>query len=359
MTWEPKFLVTGIGSVPFDNPDHAVSLSLAHFPEAPFWPQLLKLDLREQMEIQYSEGIPGAVIDQQKKRLYIETSGDRSQALAEFYETYLRAMDPDHGTGDCSALAIGPDFARGIYALEKRLQAGGKKLPFCKVQTTGPVSFALTVTDEHQRSIFYNEEYRDVVTKALAMKCRWQIQKFQPYAEKIICFIDEPVLSAFGSSAYLSVRREDVVSMLMELADAVHADNAFAGVHCCGNTEWSIPIEARVDLISFDAFEFGETIALYPEAVEAHYESGGSLAWGVVPTSAAVQNASVASLAEHLEKMIDNLASRGIHRGRIAERAVITPSCGTGSMSPENSEKVFGLAQELSRVLRKKYGFEK
>ena len=72
-----------------------------------------------------------------------------------------------------------------------------------KVQTTGPCSFALTIVDENKRAIYYNEEFRDVVVKALAMKCRWQIQKFKPFAENIICFIDEPILSAFGSSTYV------------------------------------------------------------------------------------------------------------------------------------------------------------
>ena len=75
------------------------------------------------------------------------------------------------------------------------------------MQTTGPCSFSLTIVDENKRAIYYNEEFRDMIIKALAMKCRWQIQKFQPYADKIICFIDEPILSAFGSSTYVSVKR--------------------------------------------------------------------------------------------------------------------------------------------------------
>jgi hypothetical protein len=73
--------------------------------------------------------------------------------------------------------------------MKKRLQSLGSKLPFGKVQTTGPCSFALTIVDENKRAIYYNEEFRDIVIKALAMKCRWQIQKFQPFAQKVICFV--------------------------------------------------------------------------------------------------------------------------------------------------------------------------
>jgi hypothetical protein len=351
----PRFLATGIGSMPFTDPLHSVEISLTRLTEAPFWPQLPRIDMNEQMEIQYSEGLPRAVIDREKGRMYFDTSGDYSEAFASFYEAYMKAMDPDQGDGDCSALAIGPEFSRGIPAFEKKLQAGGANLPFIKVQTTGPCSFALTVVDENKRAIYYNEEFRDVLVKALAMKCRWQIRRFQPYAERVICFIYEPILSAFGSSTYVSVKREDVVAHLRECIDAVHADGALAGIHCCGNTEWSILIDAGVDIVNFDAFGYGETIAMYPEAVQTLFERSGALAWGVVPTSAAIREQSVNGLVSHFDGLIDHLASKGIDRRKILEQAMITPSCGTGSMESVDAEKVFEMTQALSLAMRRKY----
>jgi hypothetical protein len=352
---KPKFLATGIGSMPFTDVQHAIDVSLTKLPEAPFWPQLPKVDLHEQMEIQYSEGMPCIVIDREKGRMYFETSGDYSEAFAQFYEAYMMAMDPEGGTGDCSAAAVSPDFSRGIYAMEKRLQSLGSQLPYGKVQTTGPCSFALTIVDENKRAIYYNEEFRDVVIKALAMKCRWQIQKFQPFAEKVICFVDEPILSGFGSSTYISVKREDVVTHLAEMIAAIHMDNGIAGIHCCGNTEWSILIDAGVDIVNFDAFGYGDTIAMYPEAVKTHLERGGMLAWGVVPTSKAIQEQTIKSMVAHFEKMMDNLASKGIDKQLIVEQAIITPSCGTGSMAPADAEKVFEMTALLSKAMREKY----
>ena len=69
-------------------------------------------------------------------------------------------------------------------------------------------------------------------------------------------------------TTYVSVKREDVVAHLTEVIEAIHSDNALAGIHCCGNTEWSILIDAGVDIVNFDAFEFGETIAMYPYSVK-------------------------------------------------------------------------------------------
>jgi len=356
MSIKPKFLTTGIGSMPFSDVDHAIEVSLRRL-GAPIWPQLPKFGLHEQMEIQYSEGMPCCIIDEEKGRMFFDTSSDYSEPFAAFYETYMAAMDPDSGSGDCSAMAITSAFSKGLHATEKKLQNLGRKLPFVKVQTTGPCSFSLTIVDENKRAIYYNEEFRDMIIKALAMKCRWQIQTFQPYADQVICFIDGPILSAFGSSSYVSVKRSDVVDHLGEVIAGVHADNALGGIHCCGNTEWSILIDAGVDIVNFDAFAYGETIAMYPAAVKAHLARGGCLAWGVVPTSTAIREQTVDSLVNQLEKVMTHLAGQGIDKGMIAEQAIITPSCGTGSMEPEDAEKVFEMTEQLGKAMREKYGF--
>ncbi len=358
MSFQPRCLATAIGSLPHLDADTAVDVVLSALPDAPIWPQLPRISLNEQMEIQYSEGMPGIVIDREKRRMYFDTATDHSEALAGFYEAYLEAMDPDDGTGDCSAMAISPDFSRGIYALESRLKTGSRMLPFIKIQTTGPCSFALTLVDQDKRAIYYNEEFRDVIIKALAMKCRWQIQKFRPYAEQVICFVDEPILSAFGSSTYVSVTRENVVAHLQEVIQAIHADRAIAGVHCCGNTEWSLLIDAGVDIINFDAFDYGETIALYAPAVKAHLERGGMLAWGIVPTSLAIREQTVDTLMAQFNKFVEHLAARaGLERQMIIQQALVTPSCGTGSMEVADSERVFKLLGDLSKALKERHGF--
>jgi methionine synthase II (cobalamin-independent) len=350
-----EFLATGIGSMPFTDAEQAVDVSLSKAGDAPFWPQLPRLAFTEKMEIQYCEGMPSVVIDRENGRIYFDTAGNYYDKLAAFYETYLAAMDPETGNGNCDSMAISAEFSKGIYAMEERLRSFGRKLRFVKVQTTGPCSFALTIVDQNKRAIYYNEEFRDLVIKALAMKCRWQIQKFQPFAQQVICFVDEPILSAFGSSTYVSLKRDDIVSHLAEMVAAIHADRALAGVHCCGNTEWSMLVDAGVDIINFDAYGYGETIAMYPEAIRKHLERGGMLAYGVVPTSPAIRQENVESLKDRLERLIDQLASKGINRQLVVEQAILTPSCGTGSLESEDALRVFDLLDSLSKTMREKY----
>ena len=347
-----NFLSTAIGSMPFNDANYAVNVSLDCL-DAPIWPQLSAYGLLEQMEIQYSENIPCALVDKEKGRMYFKTDEDYSEVFGEFYEKWEESSETG---GNLDFMAITENYSKGIYALYEKLQKENKKLPWLKVQTTGPCSFALTVVDENKRAIYYNEEFRDVIVKAIGMKCRWQIQKFKPFSENIICFIDEPILSAFGSSTYVSVSREEVVLVLNEVIEEVHKEGGLAGIHCCGNTEWSILIDAGVDIVNFDAFNFGDTIAMYSDSVKKHLEKGGMLAWGIVPTSAAVREQTAESLEKKLEKGIDNLASKGIDKKLIISQAIITPSCGTGSLASDDAIKVFTLLKELTKKMKEKYG---
>jgi hypothetical protein len=261
-------------------------------------------------------------------------------------------------SGDWSAFAISGPYSAGIPAFEKLLAqrlAGTDRVPWLKVQTTGPLSTGLSIVDENKRAIYYNDMFRDVLVKGMIAKCSWQINKFSAFSDSIICFVDEPILSAFGSSTYVSVRREDVVAILRETVEAIHAAGALCGVHCCGNTEWPILVDAGVDIINFDAFGFGESLTLYPEQIRRHLTDGKYLAWGLVPTSEKVVGQTPDTLMSHYKTIVDKLASRGLDRDMIHRQTILTPSCGTGSLSQELAETVFGLLHDTAAAMKTHY----
>jgi hypothetical protein len=348
MKFNAPLHATAIGSFPHPDADKACSLILECFASIPIWPQLTKTSLLEQMEIQFSEGLPCLVVDEGKERMYFDTSGDPTAALEKFYENVL-GENVDY-------FAISSKYSRGIYAMETRLKEMDRSgMKYFKMQVTGPLSFGLTIVDENKRAIYYNDIFRDVVIKAVCMKARWQIEKFKPLCQNLICFIDEPILSAFGSSTYVSVKREDIVVQLKEVVDAIHNQGAWAGMHCCGNTEWTIPIDAGVDILNFDAFGYSDSLALYPAQIQEFLRNDGVLAWGIVPTSEKIDQETTDSLAERFSGMLDSFSNKGINRDLLITRALITPSCGTGSVPVERSERIVRQTKALSDFLRAKY----
>jgi hypothetical protein len=345
MAFSPRCLATAIGSFPHKDPGEACELILKSIPEIPVWPQLPAIDFREGMEIQYSEGLPRAVIDDAAGRMYFDTAGDPSTDLATFYEHYL-AEDTDY-------FGITPDFSRGVYEMEARLSSDASARPrYFKNHITGPVTLGLSRTDESKRAIYYNDVFRDVIVKGMEMKARWLLRRFASLGCPQMCFIDEPILSAFGSSTYLSVERSDIVSCITDVVRAIHKEDALAGSHCCGNTEWTILVDAGVDIISFDAYQYGETIGYYPEQIGRFLKNGGALAWGIVPSTGAIADETPESIVGMLKERIGALAEKGIDCDILYGRCLLTPSCGTGSLPQQSAERVLGILCEVSRLLR-------
>src|SRR4030042_2797215 len=115
MSFTPQGLATAIGSLPHQNPEAACRGILDSIPEIPIWPQLPAMDFRESMEIQYSEGLPGVVLDPAAGRMHFDTAADITAELEKFYENYM-AENLDY-------FRISPAFSRGIHEMQKELAA--------------------------------------------------------------------------------------------------------------------------------------------------------------------------------------------------------------------------------------------
>jgi len=67
LTFKPQCLATAVGSLPHTDVSKACQVILQSIPVIPIWPQLPKANFKENMEIQYSEGLPRVVLDEEKK----------------------------------------------------------------------------------------------------------------------------------------------------------------------------------------------------------------------------------------------------------------------------------------------------
>ena len=349
---EFKGVCTAIGSLPHQDVDRACEIVLESFPQIPAWPQLPKRNLRENMYIQASEGMPCLILDEEKGKVYFRTEGDISGELEKFYEKIIENR--------VDYFKISEDYAAGFYSLMEQVRKklskgeGGAGILALKGQLIGPISFGLTVTDENRKSILYHEQLVDAVVKTCVMKACWQITRMKEVFPQIIIFIDEPYLASFGS-AFVSLSRDEVVNYLNEVIDSIKSEGAIAGIHCCGNTDWSILMDTKVDIISFDAYSYLETISLYPEKLKEFLSQGRHLAWGIVPASSQVMEEEINSLIKRFEDGLKLLNSKGVERERILGNLLITPSCGTGTLPVEVAEKVVKLTRGVSDNIKASY----
>ena len=339
-----KGFATGIGSLPYKDTEKALDLVFHFCPKIPFWPQLPKRDSREGMVAQFSEKLPcleftpeGVIFNPRQKDKELEL----------FYGRVI--------AGDTAYFKLSPDFSAGLYGFYQRLEKLGpqglKNIAAIKCHITGPFTFAASLSNDNNLSLLHDEIFMQVILKGMAMKALWQVSLFKKFGKKIIIFIDEPYLAGFGS-AFTPINKETVEAGLAELTSAIKSEDVSIGVHCCGNTDWPIFIDAQgIDIINFDAFSFFDRLALYSENLKAFFKRGGMLCWGIVPTTEFKASETAELLSAKIQSGIDLLAKKGIDRDLLMENLLISPSCGLGTLDEAKAGQIFQVLAETSSYI--------
>lgn len=342
-----------VGSLPMTDHKAAASLVLDHTPEIPLWVQLPQFK-EEGMVNQFLPGLPG--LTQKGDKQYLDTQSDAfDPEFLSFFEDYLALSEPGAEL-DGSRFAFTAETGKGFAEFIRQVDNNAGQFKALKGQVTGPITFATAVKDESDKDIFYNDQLRDAAVKRLALNAQWQAQTFAKRGATPIIFLDEPALAGFGTSAYITITKEDVVTCIEEIVEPIHKENGLAGVHVCANTEWDMLLGTSIDIISFDAFSYFDKFILYPDSIKAYLNRGSILAFGIVPTAKAdlIAAQTTQGLVDMFESQVVQLTALGFDRKTIIEQAFITPSCGTGSLDFDSAKRVLELTRDVSAAIRAK-----
>lgn len=340
--FKPELRTSGIGSVPFDDAAQAAEFVRTCGLDIPFWPQLPKRTFCEQMIPQYAAGMPSVVVDSDNQTIRFDEA-TKYDDLATFYTQFMEAK-PD-------AFALSREHAAGLYAL---LDAP-REQPWSAVkgQVTGPITFTMGILNSRKDNLYADADLRDAAVKLLSRKAQWQVGVLKALADTVIVFVDEPVLAALGSSAYVGVSDADVIAMEKEVFDAIREVGGLTGIHVCGNSDWSVLIRTTVDVLNFDAYQYGPRLALYARDVQMFLDRGGVIAWGLVPTTAdELRRETRESLVERFKAGVQALAAKGVPETLIRERSLLTPCCGCGSLDADSARQVFVMLRTLREAVR-------
>jgi hypothetical protein len=179
--------------------------------------------------------------------------------------------------------------------------------------------------------------------------------ELQAISRNTIIFVDEPYLHSIGS-AFFALSKEKIITLLNEVLSGIRG---LKGVHCCGNTDWSVLLGADLDILSLDAYNYAQSLTLYPKEVRSFLDRGGAIAWGIVPNQAELlARESAASLTDRLEEAMAPFTRKGIEIPfrQLVSQSLVTPCCVLSSLSCEGAGKALELLCHLSERMRSKYG---
>lgn len=330
---------TIIGSLPHTDPAIACAKVRKYLVDFPGWPQLPRRSNLENMYAQFSERFPGIVITGEKVTL--EKGAGFDEQLEQIYL--------DQAEGRIDKYPISRNFAAGLYEFAEAGYTGPEAV---KGQITGPISWGLCVSDVSGKGIIYDDTLSDALAEFLKLKATWEENFLKRLSRQTIMFIDEPYLSSLGS-AFVAISNEQVSDLLLEVLNGL---NGIKGIHCCGSTDWSLLLKLPIDILSFDSYNYTDSLLCYADDVKRFIGNGGVIAWGTIPNDEDIlQKESLASLYDRFAETVAGFSGNGIPFKEIIAKSMITPSCGLASLSQDAAEQVLELLAGLSSKISKKY----
>ena len=194
-----------------------------------------------------------------------------------------------------------------------------------KLQVTGPVTLAIAL-DGGDRGLAVE------VAHWLGASAAEQIRVLREQDVDVLLVVDEPGLAAAGADP--------------TVWDPLRAAGPAAwGLHICGPVPWGLVEAAAPDVVSFDLARYGLTDTARA-ALARLVRRGGRVAWGALDAVAPDGTGPTAGLAAGA------LASLGLPPELVAERSLLTPSCGSGRLAPAGERLLAATLDVAAREAR-------
>lgn len=317
----PVGLATSIGSLPHYDPSDAVDFILRHQHRLPAAPTLPARSRHEGMIAQAAHGVPG---------VRVEADG---------------SITIDHRSLDPEAPLTDPGFGSDAFVgLRAFLTAVADRRGPVKVSLTGPVTFGVAL---YLAGVEAPLAFR-VAASAVRQRARALVEYVAsrvPQAQ-LVAFVDEP---AMGSAMLPEFPLEplDAVDLTSGALAALEHD-AITGLHCCGQADWRLLMQAGPQILSLPLDGGIEHAA---GATAQFLERGGWIAWGAVPTDRPV-GTTVDRLWRQLSLLWCTLVTDGgADAVRLRTQAMITPACGLWRHGIPQAEQVLSFANRLAERL--------
>ena len=329
-------LPCGIGSMRHTDPAEAVTEVLEDYWRLPFWPQLPNRADEELMIPQTALSLPGASWDGE----YITWNGRLSDE-------------------DIANAAIPPrERAAGLHELLDRLSsvADERKSKVVKGQLVGPLTLARWSRDASGASPLADLAALERLGAWLGAAAAEQARVFQRQGYQAIIMFDEPELASVGEPSIPLPWRE-VVPVLRAAIEPVQRIGALAGIHCCAAPNWTRVLDARPNLIHFDAREgHVEDVIEHHRAVREHVARGGYLGWGLWPTDGrGPMPFDSKDMQYFLAHKARDLSFVDASVGLIFKRSMLTGVCGGAGLDASTERQVAKDLEDLSMGIRHRY----
>lgn len=335
-----------VGMLPYDNLKHATAMVAKLYKDFPFIAFLPNVFSEDNVQNRTFENTPGIIYQEGKISFDLGTQkyNDAMSLLNKIYN----ASTPDNL--DC--------FSFSSVFLEKFLQIIKKfKSHNACINILGPFTVSQILTSAAQEQILADKSYQRLFVKAVCTKALWAMKKIKEYCSDTVpvVILEEPLLYKYGNlkRENEASTSEHVIDMFANVVDKLKLHGAIVGVQCMEKCDWSIPISAGVDLISYDAYNNPNNLGIIPDVLTKFLQKGGMINWGIVPTLSdnMIKGLSVDYLHQRLLTTFDGITLSGVPADLLYNSALVSLNGDVNHLNVMFAEKAIMLATQLSSRL--------
>lgn len=333
-----------LGALPYENIEAATRMIAKLFDKQPYLPALTKIDKDDSVLKHTLENIPG--IEFKGKRIHLK-------AGTKEYKNDLIVLDKAFNspcTENLEAFAIHSPF------FEKYLQIIKKfKSPNAVINLVGPFTISQLLLTAAEDQMLADKSFRKLFIQSVCVKALWTINKIKEYCPSTIpvIILEEPLLGQLGN-----IKRENeditvelVTNMFSRVIEKLKSENAIVGIQCLEKCDWKIPINAGVDLISFDAYNNPNNLCIIPEKIIEFIERGGKINWGIVPVTneAIIKASNIDSVFKRFAATLEGLILAGVSERLVYNSAFVSIQGDVDKLPLIFAEKAIILANQLAK----------
>lgn len=333
-----------LGALPYENINSTTRMVAKLFENLPYIPFLPKISENDTIINRTLEGIPG--IKFKDSKIFLKTTTNS-------YKVALRNLDKAFNTPtpeNLQPFEINSVFIEKFFQMIKKFHS-----PQAVINLLGPFSISQLLTNAAEEQKLIDKSFRKLFIQAVCVKALWVIEKIKEISPDTvpIIMLEEPYLGQLGTlkREHEEITIELVTNFFTRVVEKIKDAGGCVGIQCLDKCDWKIPINAGVDIISFDAYNNPNNLCIIPEQITEFIAKGGKINWGIVPVTneAMVKSLNIDYITNRLIATMEGLIIAGVPEHFVYNSALVSVQGNVNKLPILFAEKVIILSTQLAK----------
>lgn len=333
-----------VGALAYEDIETAKRMMAKLYEQNPYLPFLPNISKDDTILKRTFSNIPGIKI-KDKKIVFKVGSTSYKQGILKLDKAYnspeLKNLEP---------FAIESSFLEIFLKIVKKFKSKN-----AYINLLGPFTISQILNKTAEEQVLLDKSYRKLFVQSVAVKALWIIEKIKEVSPETVPVIvlEEPLLSQFGvlKKEDQDVTLDIVTNLLAKTIEKIKSKGALVAVQSMEKCDWKIPINAGVDIISFDAYNNPNNISIIPETIIDFISRGGKVNWAIVPvmTESIVKGLNIDYVANRLFATMEGLILSGVPERFVYNSALVSVQGDINKLPIIFSEKALILSTQLAK----------